>query len=291
MTVSRSEWLDRRRLGLGASDVAAVLGLSPFASAWDVWVSKTDDEAPRSEESSVQSRGRRLESAVLDWMSEDAGMQRRRLPQHTTFQGPEPWALCTPDDLYANPHGGQGWGLEAKTSREASEWGPSGDPNGVPVYYAIQCMWNLHCTGAARWDIGVYLPIVDDWRRYTLERDLEVERVLVERLGEWWERHVVQGLVPDMTASPAATAWLARRFKGGASKLRAATPEEEALVREHVRLQVAVGALELERDAVGNRIRQAIGEAEGVVFRGGKATWTADKRGRRTLRTVTKEPR
>jgi putative phage-type endonuclease len=284
---SRDEWLAQRRTVLGASEVAAVLGLSPFASAWDVWVRKTDDQAPVSVDDAVRARGRRLESAVLDWMADDAGMARRALPPFTLVHAPESWLACTPDDLYEV----DGWGMEAKTSRDASEWGPPGDPSGVPVYYAIQCHVAMYCTGAERWDVGVYLPIVDDWRRYTLERDPKVEQVLVERCGEWWERHVVQGLVPDMTASPAATAWLSRRFRAGRAPLRAATPAEEALVRQHVAAKLRVAGAEIERDKIANQLRQSIGDAEGLIFRGGKATWKADKRGKRTLLTSTKEPR
>jgi putative phage-type endonuclease len=291
MSPTQAEWLARRRQGLGASEVAAVLGLSPFASAWDVWVRKTDPEAPASGDDSARARGRRLESAVLDWMSEDARMDRRCIPPHTVFQGPESWALCTPDDLYHRPQHPDEWGMEAKTDRDADGWGPAGDPRGVPVYYALQAHWCMYCTGAERWDVGVYLPIVDDWRRYTLERDPKVEQVLVERCGEWWERHVVQGLVPDMTASPAATAWLSRRFRAGRAPLRAATPAEEALVRQHVAAKLRVAGAEIERDKIANQLRQSIGDAEGLIFRGGKATWKADKRGKRTLLTSTKEPR
>ena len=32
-TLTREEWLDYRRLGIGGSDVAAIMGISPFARA------------------------------------------------------------------------------------------------------------------------------------------------------------------------------------------------------------------------------------------------------------------
>ena len=40
---TREEWLKARKLGLGGSDMAAVLGLSPWRSPIDVWLDKTSD--------------------------------------------------------------------------------------------------------------------------------------------------------------------------------------------------------------------------------------------------------
>ena len=36
----RAEWLQWRRGGLGGSDIAGVLGLSPWSSPWSVWADK-----------------------------------------------------------------------------------------------------------------------------------------------------------------------------------------------------------------------------------------------------------
>ena len=38
--LSREEWLDYRRLGIGGSDAAAIMGLSPFATIRDLYFDK-----------------------------------------------------------------------------------------------------------------------------------------------------------------------------------------------------------------------------------------------------------
>ena len=51
----RAEWLAWRRSGIGASDVAGILGISPWASPFTVWADKLgllpdedlDDDDPR----------------------------------------------------------------------------------------------------------------------------------------------------------------------------------------------------------------------------------------------------
>ena len=37
--LSREDWLDYRRLGIGGSDAAAIMGVSPFATIRDLYLS------------------------------------------------------------------------------------------------------------------------------------------------------------------------------------------------------------------------------------------------------------
>ena len=39
-TLTEEQWLDYRRLGIGGSDAAAVLGISPFRTARDLYYDK-----------------------------------------------------------------------------------------------------------------------------------------------------------------------------------------------------------------------------------------------------------
>ena len=42
----REKWLKARRSGLGASEVAAILGLSPWSTPYKVWKDKVSSEPP-----------------------------------------------------------------------------------------------------------------------------------------------------------------------------------------------------------------------------------------------------
>lgn len=44
MEQQTNEWLSWRRKGIGSSDAAAILGVSPWATAYDVWMEKTGRE-------------------------------------------------------------------------------------------------------------------------------------------------------------------------------------------------------------------------------------------------------
>ena len=44
-SLSRDQWLEYRRLGIGGSDVAALMGISPFRTARDVYYDKLSTSA------------------------------------------------------------------------------------------------------------------------------------------------------------------------------------------------------------------------------------------------------
>ena len=67
-------WHEARKSGLGGSDIAAVLGLSKWASPMDVWYQKRGLVDPL-EESNAMRRGRLLEPAIAEWYAEETGLQ------------------------------------------------------------------------------------------------------------------------------------------------------------------------------------------------------------------------
>lgn len=64
------EWHEQRRKHLDASEVPAILGLSPYKSGYQVWLEKLGKVAPW-QGSDASRAGQRLESAVLDQAEED----------------------------------------------------------------------------------------------------------------------------------------------------------------------------------------------------------------------------
>ena len=63
--LERKDWLDVRKTGIGGSDVAAVLGISPWKSPLDVFLDKTGKSAPEPENDAMY-WGTRLETLVAN---------------------------------------------------------------------------------------------------------------------------------------------------------------------------------------------------------------------------------
>ena len=130
----RSDWLKYRQLGIGGSDAAAVLGISPFRTARDLYYDKlgivtADDQVNRV----ALEIGILLEPLVATIFARKTGLkifQRKFMYQHPQY----PWMLADLDYLVELPDGKLAI-LEIKTTNynAKDKWWYNGEEI-VPVY-------------------------------------------------------------------------------------------------------------------------------------------------------------
>ena len=77
-TTERQEWLERRRSGIGGSDVAPILGMSKWRTAYDVWLSKTAETPEEDRTTMPMLLGNVLEPEVLRLYEQQTGVSVRR---------------------------------------------------------------------------------------------------------------------------------------------------------------------------------------------------------------------
>ena len=91
----RQAWLAERRNGVGGSDVAGILGLSPWASPYSVWASKVFGDVD-DRDTLAMSFGRRAEQMIAPWFHELTGLYVGG--QQTACVHPDnDWQRCTID--------------------------------------------------------------------------------------------------------------------------------------------------------------------------------------------------
>lgn len=142
------EWLAGRRAGIGASELASVLGVpgaytSPF-SLW--WAKKLGWESDSDEAMRI---GSKLEPLVGEMFAErrpDLALFRTdgRLWQHWQH----PWMLATPD-FVAVDETGRLEPVECKTDEGGTGWGQPGTDE-VPVKHRVQLLVQCAVLGAER---------------------------------------------------------------------------------------------------------------------------------------------
>ena len=136
--LSREEWLEYRRLGIGGSDAAAVLGISPFRTARDLYYDKLNIATADDDENWVaKEMGNLLEPLVAKIFARKTGLkiyQRKCMFQHPLY----PWMLADLDYLVELPDGTVAI-LEIKTTNYNAKdhWWYNGKEI-VPVYYESQ---------------------------------------------------------------------------------------------------------------------------------------------------------
>lgn len=186
-TTTTNDWLAWRNAGLGGTDVAAIVGLSPWRTPLDVWREKVGLSMPEHKETPAMRAGKTLEPLIIDlWAERSGGEITHR--QVTLELAEWPIARGTIDAIARA--GDTDLVVEAKLSR-SSAWA-----DGVPAHYAAQVHWYLMLTRLERADVAVMLDGMD-LSVFTIWADRDLHRDLLARAQEWWARHVEGRTPPD----------------------------------------------------------------------------------------------
>lgn len=135
------EWLAVREAGVGGSEVASVMGLSKWQSAYTLWAKKTGRETESITYSEPMEWGNRLEPVIIDKFADDHP-EFKVLRGIGTWHHPErPWQIGNPDAIFEREDGSMGI-VEVKTAQYEEDW-----VDGVPRYYETQVQWYLQVFG------------------------------------------------------------------------------------------------------------------------------------------------
>lgn len=269
----RAVWLAERRRGVGASDVAGILGLSPWASPYSVWFDKVfglDDDG----ESLAMSFGRRAEAMIAPWFTELTELHVGG-EQMSCEHSEHPWRRCTIDGLvFETPkhEGGEFLAamgafdrddalgaLEVKTtSATPKEW----EDDGIPVHYQCQAQWTMHVTGTDHlWFAVLHLAFGrPDLRVYELARDQTDIDLIVKAVDAFWTDHVLANVPPETDAHQATT-YATKHLPASVGDMIEITDDEIAACIDHLReAKAEVKQWELAVTEYENAIRAALGE-------------------------------
>ena len=278
---TRPEWLGARRCG--GTDVAVILGVSPWRTAYDLWLLKTG-RVPRPDATPWQTFGLLVERSLIEGYCQRHNVAPVGGPPYLLLQGREPWQTASPDELVYD--GSVEWGLDAKFYRYPSEldgWGEEGTDR-IPLDLYLQMQWCMHCAGMDRWDVTAAFHGVGELRDYRIERDQAVIDHAERECRRWWRAHIEMDEAPPLEVGPAALL-----YHGGVEQTRAgrrrATDEERLLIRQREAARQARLAAQQAQTALDLRLKIAIGEDEGLWHDDCMATWSTNKNGQRSLRT------
>ncbi|MBI0296748.1 YqaJ viral recombinase family protein [Streptomyces sp. PRKS01-29] len=174
------EWHAARANGIGGSEIAAVLGLSPYESRFSLWHRKKNLVEP-AEQSDVMEWGHRLEDAIVGKYAEEHPEQTV-VPAATYHAPGRPWWIVNPDRLAINPDGSIDV-VEAKNQRMDDEWGEPGTDQ-VPIWYRCQVAWYCGALAARRGRLPVLIG-GSEYREYVVEPTAAEIETLAEAGAEF----------------------------------------------------------------------------------------------------------
>ena len=199
---TREDWLAQRTTGIGASESAALFGLSRWDSELSLWTKKRGIVGLDAGESERLEIGLAIEPTI-------AALYQRRT-ERTLWSPPTPWTIARHPRLPFMTASVDRWIIEApgRAGRGvlemknvdtfmADEW-----EDGPPLSYTIQFQHQLAVTGFA-WGSVAGLIGGNRFRSFDLERDDAFIAELEAKCGDFWGR-VQGGHMPSPDGSEAS---------------------------------------------------------------------------------------
>lgn len=262
----RASWLEWRRSGVGGSDIAALCGMSPYASQMSLYLEKTGqtDEWAVGEAANL---GRRFERAIAEEFEERSGL-RVAGAQLCVLDDRADWRRCTLDGLVVEgPDVAEIPELAAALGVFESKMTGTFGYYEIPDEFQVQCQWQMGITGLP----FAWLVILHPRRVviHVIDFDSEMFEGLCRIADRFWHDHVLAKNPPPADATQATTAALKDAFRDRATDTEVELDDELMLVaRALPGVRAAVKRAEADRDLVENQLRAALGEATVGTYTG-----------------------
>ena len=271
-TTRVARWLAERRTKITATDVPAILGLSPYASPVSVWLEKTN-QSDGKEATDAMRWGQRFERPILEEYEEVRGEPLVFPEPYTLLTAPTQPLIGATLDAWRVRDGGA---VDAKNlgAHIRDHYGEAGTDD-FPPHYAAQLMMQLFVHGGDSADLAVLFNR-HDFRIYTIQYDKETAEGLVERCVDWWEQYVVTRTAPPVDGTPDYTAFVKRFRQATDMVIRADAAQHEVAAHLNATKQ-QLDAVETEKARLENILKSAIGEAKGIEGPTWRALWSTVK--------------
>ncbi|MBN0040189.1 YqaJ viral recombinase family protein [Cellulosimicrobium cellulans] len=192
-----------------ASKLAAILGHSPWASPLSTWQQMKGLD-PGEPQTAAQSRGHYHEPGVLAWWKDQHPEYTIHRDKVVLRRRGLPWAAATPELVVEGP-GQPIAGVEAKTAADTrGAWGKPGTDE-IPIYYAVQAMWQMHLGGYEK----TFVPVLGEYlthSEYVVEYDPILGMQFELAAFEFWES-LQDDVPPDLDDHPATLESLRRTYR------------------------------------------------------------------------------
>lgn len=252
---------------IGASEAAAVLGMSRWSTPLAVWAEKTGQIDPEDIGDRVQVKmGNKLEQAVAELFMEETGKKVHRVNETLTHPKYD-FIRCNLDRRVV----GERAILECKTTSafKAREW----EEDEIPTEYVLQVVHQLAVTGAERGYLAVLIGN-HTFKYKVIERDEVLIRDLERREVDFWNNYVKTGVMPSIF-KPHDKDTLSQLFPVAEEGKAIQLDDKAAVLIESIQsMKQDVKSLESQIATSENELRAMLGDAEMGLVRDHKVYWS-----------------
>lgn len=276
---SREKWLADGANWLGASESGVLFGVHGYHTLRSLWWGKRNAATePEDEENEVADLGLFLEPYIGKQFEKATGRILGKQQGFRRLVDTKRRIACTLDDKITD-----GSPVEFKTAwnDQARIWDRL-----VPYGYQCQLQTQLAVTGAK---IGYFAALLflggpPVFRLHPMERDEELIAEIYKRAAIFW-RYVDEGIAPPVDHTKITARCLAQQYSKTSDESIDFPAEWVAAIERYQSDKMTIADCERRMGLTENRVRDYLGNfTVGKFIDGQKATWRADKNGKRSLK-------
>ena len=273
--LDRTEWLEVRKTGIGASDAAAAVGLSPYKSPLELWMEKTgrDDTLLKPDPKDTTEPvywGTLLEPIVASAYTQQTGRKVRKVnavlqhPQHS-------FMLANLDrEVIGSP------AVQILECKTAGEYGAALWREGVPEYVQLQVQHQLAVTGKHAADVAVLL-CGQRLGVHRIQRDDDLIDRLIQLEARFWD-YVIKDTPPPADGSESADRALRCLYPGSGPTVDFSDDRTlSATFADLVMMRADIKDREAQAEKLKQTLQQAMGNADCAQFETGRVTFKRSK--------------
>lgn len=274
--MGKKEWLLHRRKGIGGSDVAAILGLSPWVSPYQVWADKTGRVPIDLKSNEFEHWGTIMEPILANEF--EAQTRKKVFRQNKTFYDPKYPFLRA--DIDRDVAGEDGF-LEIKTAMEYKSDAWSDEQ--IPGPYRLQVQHYMYVLNRPY----CYFAYLIGGHRFGIkryERDEELINQIEPQLIDWWDEHIIHDEAPDPDGSQSTTDILKLIYPRSESIQVELPSIWNQKLHQHQDLKNNIKILAANNKRIENELRVAMKNGDTADTENYHITYRSNKNGNRMLR-------
>lgn len=264
-----TDWHRQRQSGIGGSDAAAVLGLNPYKSLVQVYLEKIGEYNKMVDNRFVY-WGSKLEDMIAKEFQKQTQLKVRR--NNFILQSRDYPFMMGDIDREGIDSEGNHFVLECKSTSNwnSKQWENEDD---IPLPVTMQVVHYLIITNYSYGWVAVLIG-GNDFRIKKIERDAELEKIIIEKESHFWKEYVEKKQLPPVDGTSASTDILNKMYPQAeaVSSINLKSENKQHIER---RFQIVneINTLKYEKDEIDNKLKQELQDNEVGILDNYRVSW------------------
>lgn len=255
--LTREEWLELRRNGIGGSDASVVMGKNPWRSVQQLWEDKTGKTPVKDEGNEYTYWGNVMEPIIRKEFMNRTGLKVRQ--KHFMMFHSEFTFMFADVDGIVTDENGEKCIFEAKTVSQyrEGEW----EDGNIPVEYMLQVQHYLAVCGMQKAYTAALIG-GNHFVYHTILRNEEMIADLIYAEKKFWNYNVKCDIRPEIDDSEATKEYLARKYEKSVKDRINLDSSLEIVLKEYKEVDSQLKDMEKKKTGLSNQLKEALGEHE-----------------------------